>query len=79
MAKAASFNPHIVIKTAISGECRAVGMIRGQPPALHFEDHYRTVLDAVRANKKRGAAFVEIALLKTAMGNRWGGLYENNW
>ena len=71
-------NAWSVFEAAVPSECRNVGMIRGLPPAFGWEPHYMDVLAAVRANQKRGAVFVEMALIATARADI-GELYENNW
>jgi hypothetical protein len=76
---ASGATPMQVFRRSIPIECEAVGMIRGKPPAFLFEPHYRKILAAVQKNQKRGAAFVELALLQLSAGRKLGGVYENHW
>ena len=59
---------HTVYKHAVSMTCEVIGMIGGEPPAYHWDKHFKQVLAAVRANEPRGVAFVELALLRTIPG-----------
>lgn len=52
-------------RNVVPFECQGVGMIRGRPPAYHFEPHYPVVLDAVRRVLKNPKLCPEIEILKT--------------
>lgn len=55
-----------VLRAAYRPECEVVGMIRGEPPAYIFEDHFNEVRRAVIANLPKGREAVMIAIIKTA-------------
>ncbi len=53
-----------VIKAAMAGECKVVGMYQGEPPVYSWHEDYRAVVTALRGKKNRNDASVELLILK---------------